>query len=99
VDDLGAIAARAFADPKRFIGKELTLVGDVQSLAECRALYREVMGTLPPQLPMPSWLFQRFGFVGRDLTTMWHWLRSMPLIWIPHRRARSIRRRSRCAPG
>jgi hypothetical protein len=34
------------------------------------------MGTLPPQLSMPSWLFQRFGFVGRDLTTMWCWLRT-----------------------
>jgi hypothetical protein len=25
---------------------------------------------------MPSWLFKRFGFVGRDLTTMWRWLRT-----------------------
>ena len=76
VDDLGAIAARAFADPQRFVGKELTLAGDVQSLAECRALYHEVMGTLPPQFPMQSWLFERFGFVGCDLTTMWRWLRT-----------------------
>jgi uncharacterized protein YbjT (DUF2867 family) len=76
VDDLAAIAARAFADPQWFIGKELTLASDVQSLTECRALYHEVMGTRPPQFPMPSWLFERFGFVGRDLTTMWRWLRT-----------------------
>jgi uncharacterized protein YbjT (DUF2867 family) len=76
VDDLAAIAARAFAEPQRFIGKELTLASDVQSLSECRALYREVMGTRPPQVPIPSWLFERFGFVGRDLTTMWRWLRT-----------------------
>ena len=25
---------------------------------------------------MPVWLFERFGFVGRDLTTMWRWLRT-----------------------
>jgi uncharacterized protein YbjT (DUF2867 family) len=75
-DDLGAIAAHAFGHPQRFVGKDLTLASDVQSLAQCRALYQQVMGTLPPQLPMPSWLFQRFGFVGRDLTTMWHWLRT-----------------------
>jgi uncharacterized protein YbjT (DUF2867 family) len=76
VDDLGAIAAQAFAAPQRFVGKDLTLASDVQSLSECRALYREVMGTSPPQFPMPIWLFQRFGFVGRDLTTMWRWLRT-----------------------
>jgi uncharacterized protein YbjT (DUF2867 family) len=76
VDDLGAIAAQAFGTPQQFVGKDLTLASDVQSLAECRALYREVMGRPPPQFPMPIWLFQRFGFVGRDLTTMWRWLRT-----------------------
>jgi len=76
VDDLGAIAAQAFAAPDRFVGKELALASDVQSLAECRALYREVIGSSPPRFPMPNWLFQRIGFVGRDLTTMWRWLRT-----------------------
>jgi uncharacterized protein YbjT (DUF2867 family) len=76
VDDLGAIAAQAFGAPDRFVGKDLTLASDVLSLSECRALYREVMGTPPPQFPLPIWLFQRFGFVGRDLTTMWRWLRT-----------------------
>jgi hypothetical protein len=32
VDDLGAIAARAFAEPERFIGAELSLAADVQSI-------------------------------------------------------------------
>jgi uncharacterized protein YbjT (DUF2867 family) len=76
VDDLGAVAAQAFGAPQQFVGNDLTLASDVQSLSECRALYREVMGTPPPQFPMPIWLFQRFGFVGRDLTTMWRWLRT-----------------------
>ncbi|HEX6290229.1 MAG TPA: NmrA/HSCARG family protein [Herpetosiphonaceae bacterium] len=76
VDDLGAIAARAFAAPDRFVGQDLALVSDVQSLAQCRALYRDVMGTAPPHFPLPIWLFQRFGFVGRDLTAMWRWLRT-----------------------
>ena len=76
VDDLGAIAAQAFGTPQHFVGKDLTLASDVQSLAQCRLIYREVMGTPPPQFPMPVWLFQRFGLVGRDLTTMWRWLRT-----------------------
>jgi uncharacterized protein YbjT (DUF2867 family) len=75
-DDLGAIAARAFAAPQEFIGKDLTLASDVQSLEQCRAIYGEVMGRQPPRFPMPVWLFKRFGFVGQDLTTMWSWLRT-----------------------
>jgi uncharacterized protein YbjT (DUF2867 family) len=75
-DDLGAIAAKAFADPHSFVGKDLALASDVQSLDECRSIYREVMGRNPRRLPMPVWLFERFGFVGKDLTTMWRWLRT-----------------------
>jgi uncharacterized protein YbjT (DUF2867 family) len=75
-DDLGAIAARAFASPQRFIGNDLALASDVQSLDECRSIYREVMGRNPRRFPMPVWLFERFGFVGRDLTAMWRWLRT-----------------------
>lgn len=73
-DDLGAIAAKMFAAPDRFIGQELSLASDVQSLEQCRSLYREVMGRNPPHFPLPAWLFKRFGFAGRDLTAMWRWL-------------------------
>jgi uncharacterized protein YbjT (DUF2867 family) len=73
-DDLGAIAARAFAQPESFIGQDLHLASDVQSIDECRALYRAVLGKTPPRFPMPVWLFHRF--VGSDLTTMWRWLRT-----------------------
>jgi uncharacterized protein YbjT (DUF2867 family) len=78
-DDLGAIAARAFADPDRFVGEELALVSDVQSIDQCRALYRAVTGRNPPRWPLPAWLFGRFGFVGKDLMAMWRWLRTAPL--------------------
>jgi uncharacterized protein YbjT (DUF2867 family) len=73
VHDLGAIAARAFADPDRFIGKDLRLAADVKSLAECRQLYCEVTGKNPPRFPMPLFLFRRF--VGDDILNMWRWLR------------------------
>jgi uncharacterized protein YbjT (DUF2867 family) len=73
-DDLGAIAARVFADPDRWAGTELNLVSDVQSIDQCRALWREVSGRPPREWPMPVWLFERF--VGTDLTTMWRWLRT-----------------------
>ncbi|HZB50767.1 MAG TPA: NmrA family NAD(P)-binding protein, partial [Mycobacteriales bacterium] len=72
VDDLGAIAARVFADPDRFIGADLRLAADIRSNAECRAIWREVTGRSPRSFPMPEWLFKRF--VGTDPTTMWRWL-------------------------
>jgi uncharacterized protein YbjT (DUF2867 family) len=75
-EDLGVIGARAFANPHSFVGRDLTLASDVRSLEECRSIYREVMGRNPRRLPMPVWLFERFGFVGKDLTTMWRWLRT-----------------------
>ncbi|MEU1972118.1 NmrA/HSCARG family protein [Microbacterium sp. NPDC019599] len=77
VQDLGAIAAKAFAHPERFAGRDLNLVADVRSIAECREIYREVRGRKPPRLPMPLFLFRRF--VGDDLLTMWRWLHDHPL--------------------
>jgi uncharacterized protein YbjT (DUF2867 family) len=74
VDDLGAIAARAFAKPDRFVGAELGLTADVQSIAQCRQIWSEVYGRPPRRFPMPVWMFRRF--VGSDLTTMWRWLRT-----------------------
>jgi uncharacterized protein YbjT (DUF2867 family) len=75
-EDLGVIGTRAFADPHSFVGRDLTLASDVRSLDECRSIYREVIDRNPRRLPMPVWLFKRFGFVGKDLTTMWRWLRT-----------------------
>ncbi|WP_455833601.1 NmrA/HSCARG family protein [Pseudarthrobacter siccitolerans] len=74
VDDLGAIAARMFADPVRWSGAVLGLASDVQSIEQCRAMWQERTGRKPRGLPMPEKLFERF--VGKDLTTMWRWLRT-----------------------
>lgn len=74
VEDLGAITARVFADPDRFLGADIPLAADVRSITECREIWREVMGKPPRRFPMPVWLFERF--VGSDLTTMWQWLRT-----------------------
>jgi uncharacterized protein YbjT (DUF2867 family) len=74
-DDFGFIVAKVFAEPERFIGQELHLASDVQSIDECRIIYRQVTGKNTPRFPMPVWIFKRFGFVGKDLPIMWHWLR------------------------
>lgn len=74
VEDLGAIAARVFADPDRFLGAEIPLAADVRSITECREIWREVTGKPPRRFPMPVWLFERF--VEPDLVQMWEWLRT-----------------------
>jgi uncharacterized protein YbjT (DUF2867 family) len=71
-DDLGAIAARAFAHPASYVGADLPLAADVRTLSECRTIWRRVSGGNPRRFPMPVWLFERF--VGPDLTRMWRWL-------------------------
>jgi uncharacterized protein YbjT (DUF2867 family) len=73
-EDLGMIAAKAFAAPEQFIGQEIKLSSDVRSIEECQAIYREVIGKKPTRFPMPVWMFKRF--VGTDLITMWQWLRT-----------------------
>ena len=77
VQDLGAIAAKAFADPNQYLGKDLPLAADAQSLAECREIYRQVWGKFPSRFPMPMFLFEKF--VGKDVPNMWRWLRTNPV--------------------
>ncbi|GGU17450.1 NmrA/HSCARG family protein [Lentzea flava] len=76
-DDLGAVAARAFAEPDRFVGADLSLASDVRSIDECRDLWRAEFGSTPRRFPMPIWLFRRF--VGDDLLRMWRWLHDNPV--------------------
>jgi uncharacterized protein YbjT (DUF2867 family) len=77
VEDLGEIAEKTFADPDRFVGMDLRLAGDLQTLAQCRRMYAEIMGRGPRSFPMPMWMFDRF--TKRDLTTMWRWCRTGPV--------------------
>jgi uncharacterized protein YbjT (DUF2867 family) len=77
VQDVGVIAAKAFANPAEFLGKDLVLSADVQSLDEYRAIYKEVKGKYPSRFPMPMFLFEKF--VGKDIPRMWRWLRTNPV--------------------
>ena len=73
VDDLAVIAEKAFADPDAFVGRNIPLASDVQTIGQCRELWRQAKGRAPRRFPMPVWLFERFA--GTDETTMWKWLR------------------------
>jgi uncharacterized protein YbjT (DUF2867 family) len=74
VEDVGVIAASVFAQPDSYVGESLVLVADVKSLAECRHIYREVMGKPPSTFPLPVWLFDRF--TRGDVTAIWRWVKT-----------------------
>lgn len=74
VEDVGVVAASVFARPESYIGESLVLVADVKSIAECREIYREVMGKPPSTFPMPVWLFDRF--TRGDVTAIWRWVKT-----------------------
>jgi uncharacterized protein YbjT (DUF2867 family) len=72
-EDLGVIAGKVFADPQRYIGRDLTLAADRRSLDECRHIYARVYGRNPRRFPMPVWMLQRFA---PDTIALWRWLRA-----------------------
>jgi uncharacterized protein YbjT (DUF2867 family) len=83
--DLGVVAAAAFADPARFAGQTLELAADTRSLGECRAAYARVTGRPPRSFPMPLWLFRRFT---PDTVHMWRYcLANPPVVDLEQTRA------------
>lgn len=72
VRDIGIAIANIFADPKQWIGRDVTLFGDVKSLAECRAIFTEIDGKKPLRIPLPLWLFRRLA--EPEFIVMWRWL-------------------------
>lgn len=77
VDDLGAIAARVFADPGKYVGQDLKLTSDLQTINEVRDIYHEELGKKAPHFPMPMFMFRMF--TGDDLIMMWKYLRTATL--------------------
>jgi uncharacterized protein YbjT (DUF2867 family) len=71
VDDVGAAAARCLAEPARWAGRSLPLVGDRRSLRACRDLLAAA-GRRPRRIPMPVAIFRRM--VGDELPHMWAWM-------------------------
>jgi uncharacterized protein YbjT (DUF2867 family) len=77
VQDVDDIAAKAFANLDDYLGRDLPLAADAQSLAECQEIYRRVKGKDPSRFPIPMFLFEKF--VGKDIPNMWRWLRTNPV--------------------
>jgi uncharacterized protein YbjT (DUF2867 family) len=71
VEDIGIALANIFSNPDRWIGQDIDLCGDVQSLEACRAIFRQVTDKKPFRIPFPVILFEKM--VGKEMVDMWRW--------------------------
>jgi uncharacterized protein YbjT (DUF2867 family) len=74
VRDIGLAAANVFSDPAAWVGREINLIGDVKSLAECRAVIADITGKKPLRIPLPVALVRKAA--GNELVHMWMWIRT-----------------------
>jgi uncharacterized protein YbjT (DUF2867 family) len=72
VRDIGKAAANIFSDPQTWLGREITLFGDVKSLGDCRAVFSRISGKKPLRVPLPVGLFNKIA--GKELVLMWQWI-------------------------
>lgn len=72
VRDIGKAAANIFSDPDTWVGREVDLIGDVKSLAQCQAVFKAVVGKKPFRVPLPLGLFGKMA--GNELLVMWQWI-------------------------
>lgn len=72
VEDIALVTAKVLLEPRRYVGTDVPLTGDVLSIAEARATFVRVTGRRPLSLSIPNWLFARL--VHPALAEMWQWL-------------------------
>lgn len=71
VDDIGAFAALAFADPGRWLGRELDIAGDEPKMEETAQAFSRVLGREVRYVQVPWDEFARRA--GEEAAKMWRW--------------------------
>jgi uncharacterized protein YbjT (DUF2867 family) len=74
VDDIGAVAALAFANPERWIGRAVELAGDELSMTQVGETFSRVLGHPVQFVQIPWDVFEKQA--GPDLTRMYRWFES-----------------------
>jgi len=72
VRDIGIAIANVFENPEAWIGRQVSLFGDVKTMAQCRDIFTEVDGRKPFRLSLPLWLFRRMA--SNEFIKMWQWM-------------------------
>jgi uncharacterized protein YbjT (DUF2867 family) len=71
VEDIGAFAARAFENPDRWIGREVDLAGDEQSMTEIADTFGRVIGREVSYYQVPWDQFEEQ--MGEEVTVNYRW--------------------------
>jgi len=72
VDDIGAFAALAFAQPEQWIGRAIELAGDELTMPQVAVCFGRVIGRPVQYVQVPMAEFRRVG--SEDMVTMFTWL-------------------------
>ena len=72
VRDIGIAISNIFDGPKTWIGRDVTLCGDVRTLGESKAIFTAIDGKKPRRIPLPLWLFGKMA--GDEFIDMWEWM-------------------------
>jgi uncharacterized protein YbjT (DUF2867 family) len=73
VDDIGELAAIAFAEPEKYLGKAVEIAGDELALPQIQDAFRARTGRKERALPYPAFML---GVLPFDLRTMIKWFGS-----------------------
>jgi uncharacterized protein YbjT (DUF2867 family) len=75
VNDVGAFAAIAFANPNEWIGRDIDIAGDEATMTETAAIFSQIVGRPVNYVQLPWDKFQQFS--GEELTIMYRWLENV----------------------
>jgi hypothetical protein len=72
IRDIGIAVANVQEDPEVWIGRDISLFGDVKTLGECKDVFVAVDGKKPFRVPLPLWLFGKMA--PDEFIQMWKWM-------------------------
>jgi uncharacterized protein YbjT (DUF2867 family) len=72
VYDLGIAIANIFEDPANWMGRDVTMCGDIKTLGESQSIFTAVDGKKPSRIALPIWLFKKMA--GDEFIEMWKWM-------------------------
>jgi len=70
VDDIGAIVTAVFQNPAQFIGTKINVTGDILTVSQMKAVYRQVTGKQPRPFSIPAWLLR---IMNKEFAQQLHW--------------------------
>lgn len=72
VHDIGVAIANIFDDPGTWVGRDVSLCGDIKTLGESRTIFTAIDGKKPLRIPLPLWLFSKIA--EEEFIKMWEWM-------------------------